>query len=100
MFKSLNLDQEIYYRADLDHGDGVSFVTGHKKFPIFAFAENCWNAKIFIVSYPDFSKISTFECKDECVYIGLALSETEHLIALTGDYFLILRLILNYEIYF
>lgn len=84
MFRSLNSDREIYYRADLDRGDGVAVIAGHKNFPIFAFTENCWNAKIFIVSYPDFTKISTFESKDECIYIGLTFSETEHLIALTG----------------
>lgn len=74
----------MYYRADLERGDGVAVIAGHKNYPIFAFAENCWNAKIFIISYPDFVKISTFESKEECIYIGLAFSETEHLIALTG----------------
>lgn len=84
VFRSLQNDQELYYRADLTNGDGIAVIAGHKNFPIFAFAEKCWNAKIFIISYPDFNKISTFESKEECIYIGLAFSETEHLVALTG----------------
>jgi hypothetical protein len=39
-------------------GDGIACLAGHKVFPIFAFAENCWNAKIFIISFPEFSRIS------------------------------------------
>jgi hypothetical protein len=68
----------------LERGDGVAVVAGHKNFPIFAFAENCWNAKIYIISYPEFNKISTFESKEESIFICLTFSETEHLIALTG----------------
>lgn len=84
VFRSLQNEQELYYRADLDNGDGIAVVAGHKNFPIFAFAEKCWKAKIFIISYPDFAKISTFECKDESIFVGLVFSESEHLIALSG----------------
>jgi WD40 repeat protein len=79
-----NEPNELIYRADLEKGDGISVCAGHKVYPIFAFAENCWNARIFIVSYPEFNQISIFEPKDECIYIGLTFSENEHLIALTG----------------
>lgn len=75
---------ENIYRADLEDGDGIAEIAGHKVYPIFAFTESSWNARIFIVSYPGFMQISVFESKEECVYIGLAFSETEHLIALTG----------------
>ncbi|CRL02421.1 CLUMA_CG015140, isoform A [Clunio marinus] len=84
VFMNLTTGLETFYRADLTNGDGVSCLTGHKIFPIFAFAENCWNAKIFIISYPDFTKVSILESKGEYIFISLAFSETEHLIALTG----------------
>lgn len=84
LFKNIQHGKESFYRAALDSGDGISVIAGHKVFPIFAFAERCWNAKIFTISYPDFSRISVFEPKEESIYIGLAFSETEHLIALTG----------------
>lgn len=63
LFTNLKTAEEIFYRADLENGDGVACMAGHKVFSIFAFAENCWNARIFIVSYPEFTKISTLECK-------------------------------------
>lgn len=84
LFKSLLNETESFYRADSENGDGISVAAGHKLYSIFAFAENCWNSKIFIVNYPDFQQISVFEPKEECVYIGLEFSENEHLIALTG----------------
>jgi hypothetical protein len=61
LFTNLDNGEESFYRADLANGDGVACMAGHKVFPIFAFAENCWNARIFIVSYPTFTKISTLE---------------------------------------
>ena len=66
LFASLSSGQETFYRcSDVSNGDGVSCLAGHKVFPMFAFAESCWNAKIFIVSYPEFNKISTLESKSK-----------------------------------
>lgn len=61
LFTSLTTGEETFYRADLANGDGVSCIAGHKVFPIFAFAEKCWSARIFIVSYPEFTRISILE---------------------------------------
>lgn len=63
LFTSLSTSAETFYRADLANGDGVACLAGHKSFSIFAFAENCWNARIFIVSYPEFRRISILESK-------------------------------------
>lgn len=63
LFTNLTTGVETFYRADLDHGDGIACMDGHKVFPIFAFAENCWNARIFIISFPEFNQISVLICK-------------------------------------
>ena len=64
LFTNLTTGLDSYYRADLiNSGDGVSCLAGHKVFSIFAFSESCWNSRIFIVSYPEFSKISILESK-------------------------------------
>lgn len=84
-FTHLTSGVDSFYRADSkENGDGISCLAGHKVFAIFAFAELGWNARIFILSYPDFAKISILEGRDESLYISLSFSETEHLIALTG----------------
>lgn len=64
LFTSLTSGQEMFHRADMENG--VSCVAGHKVFPIFAFAENCWNARIFIVSYPEFARVSILESEFNC----------------------------------
>lgn len=62
LFTNLASGSDSYYRADSkENGDGVSCLTGHKNFPIFAFAELGWNARIFILSFPDFAKVSVLE---------------------------------------
>lgn len=61
LFTNLTTKKESSYRADLENGDGVACLAGHRVFPIFAFAENCWNARIFIVSFPEFNRISILE---------------------------------------
>jgi hypothetical protein len=84
-FTNLTTGVDSFYRADSkENGDGISCLAGHKVFSIFAFAELGWNARIFILSYPDFTKVSVLENKEECLYISLSFSETEHLISLTG----------------
>lgn len=67
LFTTLTTGEERSYRADLDNGDGVACMVGHKVFPIFAFAENCWNARIFIISYPEFTRISILESEFHCL---------------------------------
>lgn len=84
LFRNLSNGTELFYTAALSQGDGISVIAGHKIFPIFAFAEKCFRAKIFTISYPDFIIVSVFEPKEDSIYIGLAFSETEHLVALTG----------------
>lgn len=73
LFTNLTTGHETFYRADLENGDGVSCLAGHKVFPIFAFAENCWNARIFIISYPEFDKISIFASKFLSYVLSLKL---------------------------
>lgn len=69
LFTHLASGADSYYRADSkENGDGVSCLAGHKNFPIFAFAELGWNARIFILSYPDFSIVSILE--SELLYSG------------------------------
>lgn len=64
LFYNLTTAQESHYRADLkENGDGVACLSGHKIFSIFAFAESCANARILVLSYPEFQKISILDSK-------------------------------------
>lgn len=96
--------ESIYVANNEENGDGVACLAGHSIFPLFAFAEKRPTPRIFVISYPEFGKISVlkrnllrfrekkvkgmvsvnflFITDDESPYKAICFSETEHLIAL------------------
>uniref|UniRef100_A0A182MQ64 Cilia- and flagella-associated protein 43 n=1 Tax=Anopheles culicifacies TaxID=139723 RepID=A0A182MQ64_9DIPT len=89
LFVKLKTSAKSYYLADsAQSGNGISCLTGHKLFPILAFAERCTNPRILLISYPANTVLYVLE--GECSYTALCFSESELLVALTGvpDYML------------
>ncbi|XP_053673195.1 cilia- and flagella-associated protein 43 [Anopheles nili] len=86
LFVNLKTSETSHYLADGAHaGNGVACLTGHKLFPILAFAESCVNPRIMLISYPAKTVLSVLEGdQTECTYIALCFSESELLVALTG----------------
>uniref|UniRef100_A0A336L9U7 Cilia- and flagella-associated protein 43 n=1 Tax=Culicoides sonorensis TaxID=179676 RepID=A0A336L9U7_CULSO len=74
-------EESIYVANNEENGDGVACLAGHSIFPLFAFAEAKLSPRIFVISYPEFAKISILK-NDETPYKAICFSETEHLIAL------------------
>lgn len=56
--------ESIYVANNEENGDGVACVAGHSIFPLFAFAETKPTPRIFVISYPEFGKISILKRKD------------------------------------
>lgn len=85
---------EHTFRVAKPLADGVSDVSGHATMSMFAFAEQCNTARVFIMTYPDFKKVcmlsapQTTSGGDEQPRIrricSMVFSESEHLIVLTG----------------
>nr|CAD7414709.1 unnamed protein product [Timema poppensis] len=73
----------IYYANCEEHGDGVQCLAGHRTMPMFAFAEKCYNPRILLFSYPDFTPISILKgaCPDG--YTNLVFSELEYIVSLS-----------------
>ncbi|XP_055586101.1 cilia- and flagella-associated protein 43 isoform X2 [Uranotaenia lowii] len=78
---------ESFYRAtDESSGRGVSCLTGHRNFSIYAFAESCTLPKIFVVAYPANSVLFNLEGDGKSAsYVSLCFSESEYLVVLTGE---------------
>ncbi|XP_053698844.1 cilia- and flagella-associated protein 43 [Sabethes cyaneus] len=83
---NLTTKTESYYRAvDKTSGEGVSCLTGHKSFSIYAFAEKCISPRIFINDYPNNSVLYILQGGENIFsYISICFSEGEYLIALSG----------------
>ncbi|XP_058119891.1 cilia- and flagella-associated protein 43 [Anopheles ziemanni] len=86
LFVNLKTSQKSYYIADsAQTGNGVACLTGHKLFPVLAFAERCVNPRLVLISYPANAVLSILEGdQTERSYIALCFSESELLVALTG----------------
>lgn len=60
VFLNINTKQEKFYRANMKpNGDGVRYATGHRSHYVFAFAEKCYNPRILVLTYPDFTRVTT-----------------------------------------
>ncbi|XP_057663205.1 cilia- and flagella-associated protein 43 [Diorhabda carinulata] len=64
------------------NGDGINEVRGHKTHYVFAYAENCNNARIFVKNYPNFETIQIFREPASEGYISITFAETSLLITL------------------
>lgn len=64
IFWNLTNGQQKYYKAGgKPSGDGVKYAAGHKLHYMFAFAEKCFNPRILLMSYPDFTRIAVLSGK-------------------------------------
>lgn len=86
---------EHTFRVAKPFADGIACVCGHAMLPMFAFAEQCNSAKVFIMSYPEFKKVCMLtpsphvgggdgdkpKMRRVC---SMVFSETEYLLVLTG----------------
>lgn len=90
----LNDGQERNFRVAKPFADGVSVVCGHASVPMFAFAEQCNSARVFVLTYPDFRIVCQLipnpatSGGDEKPIVrrvcSMVFSEAEHLMVLTG----------------
>ncbi|KAL3280262.1 hypothetical protein HHI36_017757 [Cryptolaemus montrouzieri] len=75
-------ENSFYKASNARCGDGIKYYIGHKSLNFFAFAENCGNPNIFVMSYPNFDIISILEGGSKEGYIALDFSESSILLSL------------------
>lgn len=56
-------NESIYAANSEENGDGVACLAGHSIFPLFAFAETRPTPRIFVISYPEFGRVSVLKSK-------------------------------------
>lgn len=102
LFYNLTNGQQKCYKANSPAaGDGCRYVTGHRSYYLFAFAERCFNPRILVMTYPDFglvskltgkikcctSKIRIFKIRvldgNKCGYLKLAFSDGVYFVSLS-----------------
>nr|CAD7395214.1 unnamed protein product [Timema cristinae] len=84
LFYDIGLKKNFIYNANCEeHGDGVQCLAGHRTMPMFAFAEKCYNPRILLFTYPNFTPISIIKgvCPDG--YTNLVFSELEYIVSLS-----------------
>lgn len=61
-FHNLNTGEDSYLTLNThkENGDGIKCFRGHPTLNIFAYAENCHEANIYVKTYPDFQLINKF----------------------------------------
>ncbi|XP_034195521.2 cilia- and flagella-associated protein 43 [Osmia lignaria lignaria] len=64
-----------------DSGEGARCLSGHSKFPIFAFAEKTMQPRIIVISYPSMTKVS--ECTGGCPsgYLATAFTAQDYMVS-------------------
>ncbi|XP_050507763.1 cilia- and flagella-associated protein 43 isoform X1 [Diabrotica virgifera virgifera] len=84
MFFHLTTQDEQVLVANLPsgNGDGINEVRGHKSHYVFAYSENCDNARVFIKNYPEFETIQIFHEAFSQGYISMTFAETSLFITL------------------
>lgn len=64
-----------------DSGEGARCLSGHTRFPIFAFAEKMMQPRILVISYPSMTKVS--ECTGGCPsgYLATAFTAQDYMVS-------------------
>ncbi|XP_055377896.1 cilia- and flagella-associated protein 43 [Condylostylus longicornis] len=76
--------QTFYYAFGGDSGDGVSCITGHNNYFMFAFAELKYKPNIYMVLYPNMQITKILPSNHITKYIDIRFTDSEYIIGLTG----------------